>query len=64
MREKVQIDGRTVHIDYERGDEGLWYAASDDVPGLFVCGQTLDDCRREAWLAAQRLLSWSFTVTT
>lgn len=40
---KATYFGKPIRTKVERGDAGLWYVTSPDVPGLLVAEQAYDD---------------------
>jgi predicted RNase H-like HicB family nuclease len=49
----MEKDG--IHISIEKGKTGLWFAVSDDLPGLLATGRTKDELLRRIPDAIQEL---------
>jgi predicted RNase H-like HicB family nuclease len=49
------MKAKIVRITVERGSEGLFYAESRDLKGLFVAGHTLDELHREIPIVIRRM---------
>ena len=46
MAAMAEMKARIVWVHRERGDAGLFYATSPDLPGLLVAEKTLDELER------------------
>jgi len=56
-RETTEASARLFTIALARQPEGVWLATSNDIPGLFVEGDTAEEAREEAFAWGRELLA-------
>ena len=56
-RETIEPSARLFTITLAKQPEGVWLATSDDIPGLFVEGDTAEEVREEAFSWGRELLA-------
>jgi predicted RNase H-like HicB family nuclease len=56
-RETIEASARLFTIALAKQPEGVWLATSNDIPGLFVEGDTAEEAREEAFAWGRELLA-------